>query len=156
MSSDAMNTEGSVPSKASVAVKPRRCFPPLACGVSVVIPSIMGARDRRYIGNYWKFVDRYRITRLSGVPTTLAVLAKAPPTSEDLSSLAPYFMTGSTAMPIPVREEFERVAGVRVLNSYGMTENTASIAIDPRDGVPREGASGIRLPYTRVRAYLSA
>jgi fatty-acyl-CoA synthase len=32
-----------------------------------------------------------------------------------------------------------------------MTENTASIAIDPRDGPPREGASGIRLPYIGVR-----
>jgi fatty-acyl-CoA synthase len=129
-----------------------RCFPPLACGASIVIPSIMGARDRRYITNYWKFVERYRITRLSGVPTTLAVLAKTPPQDEDLSSLAPFFMTGSTAMPISVREDFERVSGVRVLNSYGMTENTASIAVDPRDGAPNDGSSGIRLPYTNIRA----
>jgi fatty-acyl-CoA synthase len=33
-----------------------------------------------------------------------------------------------------------------------MTENTASMAIDPRDGVPREGSSGIRLPYPGIRA----
>ncbi|HEY0440515.1 MAG TPA: acyl-CoA synthetase [Xanthobacteraceae bacterium] len=129
-----------------------RCLPPLASGASIIIPSIMGARDKRYIANYWKFVEKYRITRLSGVPTTLAVLAKAPPQGEDLSSLMPYFITGSTAMPMPVREEFERVSGVRILNSYGMTENTASMALDPRDGVAKEGSSGIRLPYTRIRA----
>jgi fatty-acyl-CoA synthase len=33
-----------------------------------------------------------------------------------------------------------------------MTENTASIAIDPRDGPRKDGSSGIRLPYTQIRA----
>jgi fatty-acyl-CoA synthase len=131
-----------------------RCLPPLASGASIVIPSIWGARDKRYIGNYWRFVEKYGITRLSGVPTTLAVLAKNPPRGEDLSSLRPYFITGSTAMPMAIRREFERVSGVRVLNSYGMTENTASIAIDPRDGPTKEGSSGIRLPFTDVRTVI--
>jgi fatty-acyl-CoA synthase len=115
----------------------------------------MGARDKRYIANYWRFVEKYRVTRLSGVPTTLATLAKSPPRGEDdLSSLKPYFVTGSTAMPVAVRKRFEQISGVRVLNSYGMTENTASIAIDPRDGETKEGGSGIRLPYTQIRAII--
>jgi fatty-acyl-CoA synthase len=129
-----------------------RHLPPLASGGSMVIPSVLGARDKRYIANYWKFVEKYRVTRLSGVPTTLAVLAKTAPEQIDLSSLEPYFITGSTALPISVRQAFERVSGVRVLNSYGMTENTASIAIDPRDGISKEGSSGIRLPYTKIRS----
>jgi fatty-acyl-CoA synthase len=128
-----------------------RCLPPLASGASVLIPSVMGARDKRYIANYWKFVEKYRVTRLSGVPTTLATLAKSAPRGEDLSSLKPYFITGSTAMPIATRDQFERISGVRVLNSYGLTENTASVAIDPRDGIRKEGGSGIRLPYTKIR-----
>jgi fatty-acyl-CoA synthase len=128
-----------------------RCLPPLASGASVLIPSVMGARDKRYVANYWKFVEKYRVTRLSGVPTTLATLTRSPPRGEDLSSLKPYFITGSTAMPITVRDEFERISGVRILNSYGLTENTASVAIDPRDGIRKQGSSGIRLPYTRIR-----
>jgi fatty-acyl-CoA synthase len=128
-----------------------RCFPPLASGASILIPSVMGARDKRYVANYWKFVEKYRVTRLSGVPTTLATLSKLPPRGEDLSSLAPYFITGSTAMPIVIREEFERISGVHILNSYGLTENTASVAIDPRDGIRKQGSSGIRLPYTKIR-----
>ena len=131
-----------------------RCIPPLASGASVLIPSVMGARDKRYLANYWRFVEKYRVTRLSGVPTTLAVLTKSPPQSEDLSSLKPYFVTGSTAMPVSIRKRFEQISGVRVLNSYGMTENTASIAIDPRDGETKEGSSGIRLPYTQIRAMI--
>jgi fatty-acyl-CoA synthase len=129
-----------------------RVFSALASGSSILIPSIVGARDRRYISNYWKFVEKYRVSRLSAVPTTLATLSKAPPRGEDLSSLKPYFPTGSTALPLSVRAEFERISGVRVLNTYGMTENTSGVAIDPRDGVPKEGSSGIRMPYTYVRS----
>jgi fatty-acyl-CoA synthase len=128
-----------------------RCLPLLASGASLVIPSLMGARDKRYIANYWKFIARFRVTRLSGVPTTFSVLAKTPPQGEDLSSLKRNFVTGSTALPISVRREFERLSGVRILNSYGLTENTASVAIEPRDGQSREGSSGVPVPYTRVR-----
>jgi fatty-acyl-CoA synthase len=129
-----------------------RSLPPLASGASVVIPTVLGARDKRYIADYWKFAEKYRVTRLSAVPTTLAVLAKSPPVDTDLSSLMPNFITGSTSLPVSVQRRFEEISGVRVLNSYGMTENTASIAIDPRDGSRKDGASGLRVPYTRVRA----
>ena len=128
-----------------------RILPPLASGASVLIPTVLGARDKRYIANYWKFVEKYRATRLSAVPTTLAVLAKSPPVDTDLSSLMPNFITGSTSLPVSVQRRFEEISGVRVLNSYGMTENTASIAIDPRDGPCKEGASGLRVPYTQIR-----
>jgi fatty-acyl-CoA synthase len=129
-----------------------RWLAPMASGASALIPSVMGARDKRYIANYWKFVEKYKVTRLSGVPTTLAVLAKSAPSRLDLSSLHPYFITGSSVLPSSVRDAFERVSAVRVLNSYGMTENTASIAIDPRDGPNKPGSSGIRVPFTQMRA----
>src|SRR5882757_7845410 len=128
-----------------------RSLPMLASGSSILIPSIMGARDKGYIANYWKFVEKYAVTRLSAVPTTLATLAKSAPQNVDLSSLIPYFITGSTAMPIAVRDAFERVSGVRVLNSYGLTENTASVAIEPRDGQRKPGSAGVHLPYTKIR-----
>ena len=129
-----------------------RSLPPFASGASVLIPTVLGARDKRYIANYWKFVEKYRVTRLSAVPTMLAVLTKSPPVDTDLSSLMPNFITGSTSLPVSVQRRFEQISGVRVLNSYGMTENTASIAIDPRDGPRKEGGSGLRVPYTQVRA----
>jgi fatty-acyl-CoA synthase len=129
-----------------------RTLSALASGGSMIIPSVMGARDRRYIADYWKFVEKYQISRISAVPTTLAVLAKKSPQGSDLSSLKPYFATGSTALPIAVRDEFQKNTGVRVLNTYGMTENTASVSCDPPDGALKEGGSGIRFPYTGVRA----
>jgi len=44
----------------------------IADGMTIVIPSPIGARDKVFIANYWKFVETYRISILFGVPTTLA------------------------------------------------------------------------------------
>jgi fatty-acyl-CoA synthase len=71
---------------------------PVANGTTIVIPTPLGARDKTYLTHYWRFVERFRITQLSGVPTTLSVLAKQPPQGEDISSLRPCFSTGSTAI----------------------------------------------------------
>ena len=122
-----------------------------ANGNTAVIPSIFGARDKTYIANYWRYVERFGITQVSGVPTTLSVLAKNPPTTENISSLRPYFATGSTAMAPAVQDRVTEVTGAQVLQSYGMTENTSHCTLDPRDGEVRRRCSGIRVPYVKLR-----
>ena len=128
-----------------------RCVGAIADGMRVVIPTALGARNKEFIARYWKFVERCGITILAGVPTTLSVLAKNPPQGEDISSLRPYMPTGSTGMPIEVAREIERITRVRCLLTYGATEYTANVTQAPRDGDPRYGAAGIRIPYTQLR-----
>ena len=123
----------------------------IADGMAIVIPSPIGARDKVFIENYWKLVERYRISLLSGVPTTLAQLSKNPPRGEDLSSLRRYGVTGSTAFPAEVARALETMCGVKMLATYGATEYTQNVAQSPRDGDPRYGSAGLRLPYTQIR-----
>src|SRR5215831_7142404 len=123
----------------------------LAHGMSIVIPSPIGARDKRFIENYWKFVDKFGITIFSGVPTTLAQLAKSGPRGERLTSLREYACTGSTAFPAEVARQIESLIGVRVLLTYGATEYTQNVTQAPRDGDPKYGSPGLRLPYTQVK-----
>jgi fatty-acyl-CoA synthase len=122
-----------------------------ADGHTTIIPSMHGARDKNYIANYWRYVERFGITQISGVPTTLSVLAKQPPTTEDISTLRPFFATGSTAMAPTIQDRIAEITGARTLQSYGLTENTSHATLDPRDGEIRRGCSGIRVPYVRVR-----
>jgi len=122
----------------------------IADGMKIVIPSPIGARDKVFIENYWKFVEKFRISILSGVPTTLAQLSKNPPRGEDLRSLRPYGVTGSTAFPAEVGRALEKICGVRMMASYGATEYTQNVAQPPRDGDPRYGSAGLRLPYTQI------
>jgi len=123
----------------------------LVHGMSIVIPSPLGARDKRFIANYWRFVEKFGVTIFSGVPTTLAQLAKSGPSGEKLASLRDYACTGSTAFPAEVARQIEKLIGVRVLLTYGATEYTQNVTQAPRDGDPKFGSPGIRLPYTQVK-----
>ena len=124
----------------------------IADGMEIVIPSPIGARDKRFIENYWRFVEKFRISMLSGVPTTLAQLSKTPDRrGENLSSLRPYAVTGSTAFPAEVARQLEKICGVRMMASYGATEYTQNVAQPPRDGDARYGSAGLRLPYTQIK-----
>ncbi len=123
----------------------------IAGAMTIVIPTPLGARDKRFMSNYWKFIEKFRISLLSGVPTTLSVLAKNPPNGEDLGSLRPVMSTGSTSLPAEVAREIERSTGVRVLLTYGATEYTQNVAQGPRDGDPKYGSAGLRLPYAQFK-----
>lgn len=120
-------------------------------GMMVMIPSALGARDKRFIANYWKFVEKYRITQFTGVPTTLSVLAKNLPTTEDVSTLKKVATSGSAPLPVETAKELERGLGIRVLLTYGSTEYTTGATQPPREGDPRYGSTGLRVPYTQVR-----
>jgi fatty-acyl-CoA synthase len=122
-----------------------------ADGHTTIIPSMHGARDKTYIANYWRYVERFGITQISGVPTTLSVLAKNPPSLENIASLRPFFATGSTAMAPSIQDRIEEITGARTLQSYGLTENTSHATLDLRDGEIRRGCSGVRVPYVQVR-----
>jgi fatty-acyl-CoA synthase len=124
---------------------------PVAHGMTIAIPTPLGARDKRFVQNYWRLVEKFGVTVFSGVPTTLAALAKTPPGDADLSSLRRYATTGSTALPVTVAEEIERMIGIRLLLTYGATEYCQNVTQAPRDGETRYGSAGIRLPYTQIK-----
>ena len=53
--------------------------------------------------------------------------------------------------PAEVARQIESLIGVRVLLTYGATEYTQNVTQAPRDGDPKFGSPGIRLPYTQVK-----
>ncbi len=125
---------------------------PLIHGATILVPSAMGARSKRFLANYWKLVERYRIAFLSGVPTTLSVLVNNPPAEgEDISSLRPYATTGSAPLPAEVARRIEELLGIRMLATYGATEYTQNCTMVPKDGDPRYGSTGLRVPYVQVK-----
>ena len=128
-----------------------RTLSPMSRGITSVIVSPHGFRAPKSRENFWKLVERYRVTEVVAPPTMLAALIARPTGGADLSSLKKYANTGSSALPAATARSFEEKFGVRLLANYGLTENTASAALSPRWGEPRYGASGIRLPYTGIK-----
>lgn len=130
-----------------------RTLSPLSCGITSVVLSPHGFRAPNSRTYFWKLVERYRVTELVAPPTVLAGLIGRP-LDADISTLKPYANTGSAGLPAATARAFEKEFGIQVMANYGLTENTASAALSPRTGQPRYGASGIRIPYTRIKTVI--
>jgi fatty-acyl-CoA synthase len=122
---------------------------PLFKGQRAVWAGPLGYRDTQLFANFWKIVERYRVSFMSGVPTIYAALADCP-IDADLSSLR-FALVGASPLPKAVRDKFEGATGVPLLEGYGLTEATCASA---RSFVnhPVPGSVGQRLPYQQVKA----
>jgi acyl-CoA synthetase (AMP-forming)/AMP-acid ligase II len=121
---------------------------PLFKGQRVVWAGPLGYRDTKLFANFWKVVEGYRISFMSGVPTIYAVLAERP-VDADISSLR-FALVGASPLPKAVRARFESATGVPLMEGYGLTEATcASARSFLNQSVP--GSVGQRLPYQQVK-----
>ncbi len=123
---------------------------PLAAGAHIVVPSPYALRPPAVIANYWKIAEHFRATVVGGVPTSLAALANAWVPGTDVSRMR-MAMTGGAVLPKAVGERFETVTGIRIFETYGMTETAAAIAFNPGHGEPVMGSVGFRAPFSQTR-----
>jgi fatty-acyl-CoA synthase len=121
---------------------------PLFKGQRVVWAGPLGYRDTTLFANFWRAVERYRISYMSGVPTIYAVLADRP-VDANISSLR-FALVGASPLPQAVRKTFESATGVPLMEGYGLTEATCASARSFVD-YPLPGAVGQRLPYQQVK-----
>jgi long-chain acyl-CoA synthetase len=97
-----------------------------------------------------EWIRRERVTTWNGPPALLHSLAERDDiTRDDLSSLDEVW-TGGADCPEHLRERFAARFGHAVHATYGLTEAPSVVAIDPRDGEHRPGASGVALPHLAV------
>ena len=122
---------------------------PLFKGQRVVWAGPLGYRDESLFANFWKLVEHYRLSTMSGVPTIYSVLASCP-VDADISSLR-FALVGASPLPTAVRERFESATDVPLLEGYGLTEATCASARS-FPGQPRPGSAGQRLPYQHMKA----
>ena len=121
---------------------------PLLRGQPVVWAGPLGYRDVGLYQNFWKIVEHYRLAAMSAVPTVYAVLARIP-VDADISSLSSA-VSGASALPDTVRQDFRDATGVSLVEGYGLTEATCASARSFPEH-PRPGSVGQRMPYQKVR-----
>lgn len=122
----------------------------LAAGGHVVVPSPYGLRPPSVIQRYWQIVRHYRATVVTGVPTSIAAITNAWIPGTDISSVR-MGATGGAVLPPAVGQRFEAVTGIRLYETYGMTETAAAIAFNPGRGDAVAGSVGFRAPYSETR-----
>ena len=122
----------------------------LAAGGHVIFPSPHGLRDREAIRTYWKLVEACRVTIVGGVPTSITALTEIPIGNADITSVR-MGLTGGAVCPRAVTERFFEQTGIKLYETYGMTETAAAIAFNPGRGTPVQGSVGFRAPFARTR-----
>lgn len=122
----------------------------LSAGVEVIIPTTQLMRNKQVLANYWRLVAKYRPTSLSAVPTVLAALANVPLAGTDISSIK-YCRTGAAVLAPELAARFERLFGLHVHESLGMTEMAGISTITPPGVIGPAGCVGFRLPYSQLR-----
>lgn len=129
------------------------CYPILmsmiGSGAHVVFPTPQGYRGEGVFDNFWKLIERYKVTYMITVPTALAALMQRP-VNADISSLKNAF-SGSSPLPVELYNRFKKETGIEIIEGYGLTEATCLVSINPPDGVKKIGSVGLMFPYTNVR-----
>lgn len=126
------------------------CYGPLARGGSILLMTSAGFRHPSVLPNIWRLVDTYKANFITIVPTLVNQVLSIPVGSADITSLK-YVASSTAPLSTTVADAFHQMTGLRIRESWGMTETVAVTCITPRSGKVKVGSSGVRLPYTSVR-----
>jgi fatty-acyl-CoA synthase len=121
----------------------------LMTGAQFVMPTPQGYRGAGVLDNFWKLVERHKVSFVVMVPTAAAALMQRP-VNADISTLR-QAISGSAAMPVELFRRFENTTGITILEGYGMTEATCLVSINPPFGERRIGSVGFPFPYSDVK-----
>ncbi|MFV0243551.1 MAG: AMP-binding protein [Qingshengfaniella sp.] len=123
----------------------------LSAGGTLVIPGRLGMRNRAFVGDIWRQVERLGITAIGAVPTVLAGL-NGQPVNADISTLK-WFLTGGSPLPTELAEATERLTGKGVRNILGMTECAGAIAVEPVHAPRTPLSCGLPMPFSEVAIF---
>ncbi|EAR51511.1 acyl-CoA synthase [Oceanicola granulosus HTCC2516] len=121
----------------------------LGSGAQVVFPTPQGYRGEGVFDNFWKLVERHKVSFMIGVPTAFSALMQRK-VDADTSSLKLAF-SGSSPLPVELYKRFEAAAGLTLCEGYGLTEATCLVSINPPEGEKKVGSIGLPFPYTDVK-----
>tara|TARA_R110002074_G_scaffold52990_2_gene133383 strand:- start:830 stop:2707 length:1878 start_codon:yes stop_codon:yes gene_type:complete len=121
----------------------------VSSGAHVVFPTPQGYRGEGVFDNFWKLIERWKITFIITVPTAISATMQRP-IDADISTVKTAF-SGSAPLPLELFRRFEEATGITLVEGYGLTEATCLVSVNPTDGQKKVGSIGIPLPYTRVK-----
>ncbi|NVO54450.1 acyl-CoA synthetase [Rhodobacteraceae bacterium B1Z28] len=121
----------------------------VSSGAHVVFPTPAGYRGDGVFDNFWKLIQRWKVTFIITVPTAISAKMQRP-VDADISSVKTAF-SGSAPLPVELFRRFEEATGVTIVEGYGLTEATCLVSCNPVDGEKKIGSIGIPFPYTDVK-----
>ena len=121
----------------------------VASGAHVVFPTPQGYRGEGVFDNFWKLVERWKISFVITVPTAIAAMMQRP-VDADISTVKTAF-SGSSPLPVELFHRFEKATGVTLVEGYGLTEATCLVSCNPVEGEKKIGSVGVPFPHCNVK-----
>ncbi|WP_259795637.1 acyl-CoA synthetase [Aliiroseovarius crassostreae] len=121
----------------------------LMSGAHFVHPTPAGYRGDGVFDNFWKLIERYKVSFMITVPTAISALMQRP-VDADVSTLKTAF-SGSAPLPIELYNRFVDATGVNIVEGYGLTEATCLVSCNPPTGAKKVGSVGVPFPYTDIK-----
>ena len=97
-----------------------------------------------------KTLKRARCTGFPGVPTMFQALLDHPKIAQTDFSQLRICISGGAPLADPLREKWEKVTGVRLVEGYGLTESSGVVSTNPYEAQRKNGTIGQVLPQTRL------
>lgn len=119
---------------------------PLFTGGSVVIPRQFHASQ------FWPLARDHSVTWCSAAPTIFYILVKRSEQEavpDHAGHRVRLFVSGTSALPVPLMEEFELTFGAPILEGYGLTETVCRVAFNRIAG-RRFGSVGTPIGDSRI------
>jgi len=124
----------------------------LMSGAHLVLPTPAGYRGEGVFDNFWKLVERWKISFIITVPTAVAALMQRP-VNADVSSVRSA-ISGSAPLSRELYRRFSEATNVDIMEGYGLTEATCLVSCNPVSGEKKIGSVGLPFPYTDVKILL--
>jgi fatty-acyl-CoA synthase len=122
----------------------------LSSGATLILPSLLGARDPDVVTGIWKLLDDVAASVLVMVPTSLAAIVDIPVGNVAMSALRAV-CTGASPLPRELGMRIEAKLGRPVCQIYGMTELSGCCTAQPCDGQFREPGVGFVPPLLELQ-----
>ena len=107
----------------------------LVAGASLVLD------ERFHRTRFWDVIGEHRVTWINAVPAIISRLAEVAE-DERVPAGVRFIRSASAPLSAALLARFEAATGIRVVESYGMTEAASQICVNPLSGPRRPGSVG--------------
>ncbi|MCH9807927.1 MAG: long-chain fatty acid--CoA ligase [Alphaproteobacteria bacterium] len=97
-----------------------------------------------------RLIQTAKPTVMPAVPTLLNAILRYPKVENYKLDSLRFCISGGAPLPIPVKREFEKLAGCAVVEGYGLSETSPVATCNASEGPVREGSIGMPMPRTLV------
>ncbi|MFN3233097.1 MAG: long-chain-fatty-acid--CoA ligase [Alphaproteobacteria bacterium] len=129
-------------------------FHAFAMTTMLVMATMAGTRiilhPRFELDDIVRDIIRKKPSTIAGVPTMFTAMANHKDANRDSFSSLKWCMSGGAPLPNEVREHFESVTGVEIVEGYGLTESSPTATCGLHFGLNKNGSIGLPLPQTRI------